>query len=161
RAALDLLLHGSRPDEIAEARAEFDRAQAHYELLHRGTRSSERAAAEAAVALAPAQLAEAEAALRVAAVTAAGRGAIVAGAAGAPRRRGVGGARGGRGRLTRRPVAQGLGLVEGKRITTSLNKQARNSLFIPAPEASATPATPRWPAFFVSPRTASFLESTR
>jgi multidrug resistance efflux pump len=78
RAALDLLLHGSRPDEITEAQADFDRARAHYELLHRGTRSEDRAAAEAAVALAQAQLAEAEAALRDTVLTAAEPCVIVA-----------------------------------------------------------------------------------
>jgi HlyD family secretion protein len=70
QAALDLLLHGSRPEEIAEAQAEFDRVQAHYELLRRGTRDEDRAAAAAAVAQAQAQLAEAEATLRETVVTA-------------------------------------------------------------------------------------------
>jgi HlyD family secretion protein len=73
QAALDLLLHGSRPEEIAEAQAEFDRVQAHYELLRRGPREEERAAAAAAVALAQAQLAEADASLRETVVTAAER----------------------------------------------------------------------------------------
>jgi len=76
RATLDLLLEGSRPDEIAEAKAEFDRVEARYKLLHHGTRSEDRAAAEAAVALAQAQLAEAEAALRETVVTAAERSMI-------------------------------------------------------------------------------------
>ncbi|HKI31484.1 MAG TPA: efflux RND transporter periplasmic adaptor subunit, partial [Gemmataceae bacterium] len=70
QAARDLLLHGSRPEEIAEAQADFERVQAHCKLLRRGTRDEDRAAAAAAVAQARAQLAEAEATLRETVVTA-------------------------------------------------------------------------------------------
>lgn len=76
-ATLDQLLHGSRSEEIAEVQAEFNRVQAHYELLRRGTRSEDRAAAAAAVALAKAQLAEAEATLRETVVITAERCVIV------------------------------------------------------------------------------------
>jgi multidrug resistance efflux pump len=50
QAKLDLLLAGSRPEEIAEAEAEVARARAQYELLQAGTRSEELAEAEARVA---------------------------------------------------------------------------------------------------------------
>lgn len=73
QAALDMLLHGSRPEEVAEAQADFDRLQAHCDLLRRGARDEDRAAAAAAVALAQAQLAEAEAVLRETVVTASER----------------------------------------------------------------------------------------
>jgi multidrug resistance efflux pump len=50
RARLALLLAGTRPEEIAEAKAELDRARANHELLLAGTRAEEIAAAEARVA---------------------------------------------------------------------------------------------------------------
>lgn len=77
QAVLDELLHGSRPEDIAEAQAKYDHDLRHYELVRRGTRAEEQDAARAAVALAQAQLAEAEAALREATVTAAERCVIV------------------------------------------------------------------------------------
>ena len=78
RAALDLLLHGSRPEEIAEARADWERLQAHWELLRRGAREEDRAEAAAVAAEARAKLAEAEAVLRETVVTAAERGLVAA-----------------------------------------------------------------------------------
>src|SRR5262249_53390508 len=50
QARLDLLLAGTRPEEIAEAEAELARAEANYELLLRGTRSEDVAQARARVA---------------------------------------------------------------------------------------------------------------
>src|SRR5262249_55541469 len=76
-ATLDQLLHSSSPEEAAEAQAKLDGVQARYELLRRGVRSEDRAAAEAAVALAQAQLAEAEAVLRETVVTALERCVVV------------------------------------------------------------------------------------
>ena len=72
QAARDLTLRGSE-EEIAEAKAEFERVQAQYELLRHGTREEDRTAAEAAVAQAQAQLAESEATLRETVVLAAER----------------------------------------------------------------------------------------
>ena len=66
QAALDLVLHGVRLEEIAEAKADYARLQARLDLLRRGARSEDRAAADAAEA----QLAEAKAALRQTVVTA-------------------------------------------------------------------------------------------
>jgi multidrug resistance efflux pump len=50
RAHLELLLAGSRPEEIDEAAAQLKQAQANYDLLRAGTRSEEIAAARARVA---------------------------------------------------------------------------------------------------------------
>jgi multidrug resistance efflux pump len=71
RAALavhDMMVRGSRDEDIDEAQADLARLNARYQLLLRGTRDEDRAAAAAAVAEAEAQLAEAEANLREAAV---------------------------------------------------------------------------------------------
>ncbi|AMV30413.1 putative efflux pump membrane fusion protein [Gemmata sp. SH-PL17] len=70
RAALALALAGNRPEEITEAEAEAARADARYELLRKGTREEDKAAAYSAVTEAEAQLAEAETNLREATVTA-------------------------------------------------------------------------------------------
>jgi multidrug resistance efflux pump len=70
RAARDLIAEGYRPEDIAEAKAELDRWTAHYELLRRGTREEDKAAAYAAAEEARARLAEAEANLREATVVA-------------------------------------------------------------------------------------------
>lgn len=61
RARLALLIAGPRPEEIAEARAERDRAQANHELLLAGTRSEDVEAAEARVAELQARLSEIDA----------------------------------------------------------------------------------------------------
>jgi multidrug resistance efflux pump len=50
KAHLNLLLAGTRQEEIDEAAADLDKAKANYELLRQGTRSEEIAAAEAKVA---------------------------------------------------------------------------------------------------------------
>jgi multidrug resistance efflux pump len=68
RATRDLIVAGYRPEEIAEAKAELDRWTAKYELLRRGTRDEDKAAAYAATEEARARLAEAEADLREATV---------------------------------------------------------------------------------------------
>jgi multidrug resistance efflux pump len=60
RARLDLVLAGTRPEEVAEAKAEAERWTARYELLRRGTRGEDKAAAYAAVKQAEAELAEAD-----------------------------------------------------------------------------------------------------
>lgn len=70
RAARDLVVQGYRPEDVAEAKAELDRATAHYQLLRRGTREEDKAAAYAAAGEARARLAEAEADLREATVVA-------------------------------------------------------------------------------------------
>jgi multidrug efflux pump subunit AcrA (membrane-fusion protein) len=80
QAALEQL-RGARPEEVAEARADFARLQARSDLLRRGARQEDRDAAAAAVAHAQAQLDEAEAALREAVVTAPERGVVAAAAA--------------------------------------------------------------------------------
>jgi multidrug resistance efflux pump len=69
-AALDMMLRGNRPEEKAEARAEYERWKARYDLLRRGTREEDKAAAYAAAAEAEAALAEAETNLREATVIA-------------------------------------------------------------------------------------------
>jgi HlyD family secretion protein len=70
RAARDLVAEGYRPEDVAEARAELDRWTARYELLRRGTREEDKAAAYAAAEQARARLAEAEADLREATIIA-------------------------------------------------------------------------------------------
>lgn len=64
KASLDLMLAGSREEDVAEAEAELARFTAQYDLLRRGTRDEDKAAAAAAVAEAAAQLSEAETNLR-------------------------------------------------------------------------------------------------
>lgn len=70
RDTVDMMRNGSRPQEIEEARAEWERSEAQYQLLRRGTRPEDKAAAAATVAEAQALLDEAEANLREATVTA-------------------------------------------------------------------------------------------
>jgi multidrug resistance efflux pump len=60
QAMLDLLVTGSRPEDIDEAKADVDRTAAHYQFLKRGTREEDKAAAYAAAKEAEAALAEAE-----------------------------------------------------------------------------------------------------
>jgi multidrug resistance efflux pump len=72
RAHLDLLLAGSRPEEIAEAAAEMRRCQANYELLQAGTRSEEIEAARARVHEVRARLQELDALLDEATIRAPG-----------------------------------------------------------------------------------------
>jgi multidrug resistance efflux pump len=76
RARLKLLLAGTRPEEIAEAKAEADRARANYELLEAGTRPEEIAAAEARVAELKARLSEIDVNLREAVVRAPERAVV-------------------------------------------------------------------------------------
>ncbi|HVK16878.1 MAG TPA: efflux RND transporter periplasmic adaptor subunit [Fimbriiglobus sp.] len=64
QAARDLVEEGYRAEEIAGAKAELDRWTARYELLRRGTREEDKAAAYAATEEARARLAEAETDLR-------------------------------------------------------------------------------------------------
>jgi multidrug resistance efflux pump len=70
KAHLDLLLAGTRPEEIEEAEAESRKAEANLRLQLAGTRSEDLAAAEATVAEARGKLHEVEANLREATVTA-------------------------------------------------------------------------------------------
>ncbi len=70
RAALDLLLKGYRPEDVADAKADLERWTAHYQLLRRGTREEDKAAAYAAAEEARAKLAEAEVNVREATVAA-------------------------------------------------------------------------------------------
>src|SRR5262249_43466613 len=70
KARLDLMMTGTRPEEIEEARAELKRARANLELLQAGTRSEDIAAAEARLAEARGKLLETEANLREAVVKA-------------------------------------------------------------------------------------------
>jgi multidrug resistance efflux pump len=70
QAYLDLLLAGSRPEDIAEAQAQLKQLQANYDLLLAGTRSEDIAAAEARVAEARGKLREIEANLQEAVVRA-------------------------------------------------------------------------------------------
>jgi multidrug resistance efflux pump len=72
QAHLDVLLAGSRPEEIDEAAAELRRCQANYDLLLAGTRSEELAAARARASEARARLQELDAQLREALVRAPG-----------------------------------------------------------------------------------------
>ena len=60
KAMLDMMITGSRVEDIDEARADYNRTSAHYEFLKRGTREEDEAAAYAAVKVAEASLAEAE-----------------------------------------------------------------------------------------------------
>jgi multidrug resistance efflux pump len=61
KAYLDLLLAGTRPEEIAEAEAQLKQLQANYDLLLAGTRSEDIAAADARVAEARGKLKEIDA----------------------------------------------------------------------------------------------------
>ncbi|MCI0700268.1 MAG: efflux RND transporter periplasmic adaptor subunit [Planctomycetia bacterium] len=70
KAALDLLLSGYREEEIAEAQADLARLTARHELLRKGTRDEDKAAAAASVDEALAELSEAETNLRESAVIA-------------------------------------------------------------------------------------------
>lgn len=70
RATLDMMLAGSRPEDITEAEAELVRYEAKWKFLARGTRDEDKAAAYAALAEAEAHLAEAETNLREATVVA-------------------------------------------------------------------------------------------
>jgi multidrug resistance efflux pump len=70
QARLDLLIAGSRPEEIAEAAASIHKAEANARLLENGTRPEDVAEAEAQVDEARGKLAEAEANLREAVVRA-------------------------------------------------------------------------------------------
>ncbi|HZT82773.1 MAG TPA: efflux RND transporter periplasmic adaptor subunit [Gemmataceae bacterium] len=70
RARLELLLAGSRPEDIYEARAELERAFANYDLLLAGTRYEDVELAEARVAEARGKLREVEANLAEAVVRA-------------------------------------------------------------------------------------------
>ncbi|MBX9624209.1 MAG: efflux RND transporter periplasmic adaptor subunit, partial [Gemmataceae bacterium] len=70
RAAFDLAMNGYRPEEVAEADAEAAKFEARHELLRKGTRDEDKAAAAAAEAGAAAELAEAEAQLAEAVVVA-------------------------------------------------------------------------------------------
>ena len=58
RALMDMYTRGSRVEDIADARAEYERWQAHYLLLKRGTRDEDKAAAYAEVAKCQADLAD-------------------------------------------------------------------------------------------------------
>ena len=68
RALNDMMINGNRPEEIAEAKAEAERADAHHLLLKNGTRPEDKAAAYAAVAETQAAVNEAEVNLKEAAV---------------------------------------------------------------------------------------------
>jgi multidrug resistance efflux pump len=70
RAKLDLLLAGSRKEEIEEAAAELKRVRANYDLLLAGNRSEDVSAAQARVLEAKGKLIEIEANLREAVVRA-------------------------------------------------------------------------------------------
>jgi multidrug resistance efflux pump len=76
QAHLDLLLAGSRPEEIDEAAAELRRCQANYSLLLAGTRSEELAAARARVREARARVQELDAQLGEAVVRAPGTAVV-------------------------------------------------------------------------------------
>jgi len=69
-AHLEMLQAGSRPEDIAEAAAQLEQAQANYDLLLAGTRSEDLAAAEARVAEMRGKLNEIEANLNEATVRA-------------------------------------------------------------------------------------------
>jgi multidrug resistance efflux pump len=70
RAKLDLLLAGTRPEEVEEAEADLRKADANLRLLVAGTRSEDLAAAEATAAEARGRLHEVETNLREATVSA-------------------------------------------------------------------------------------------
>ncbi len=78
RARLDLLLAGSRAEEIAEAEAELQRAEANARLLEQGTRYEEIAEAEANLADAQARLRECEVNLEESVVRASARAVVEA-----------------------------------------------------------------------------------
>jgi multidrug resistance efflux pump len=60
KAMLDMMLAGSRTEDIEEAQANYDQLAAHYQLLRRGTREEDKAAAYAALKEAEGALAEAD-----------------------------------------------------------------------------------------------------
>src|SRR5262249_25604679 len=70
RARLDLLVAGSRKEDIDEAAAEFKRTRANARMLHNGSRTEDIAEAEADLAEARGKLHEVEANLREAVVRA-------------------------------------------------------------------------------------------
>ena len=70
KATLELMVNGSRLEDIAEAEAELARYEASYQVLRKGTREEDKAAATANVAEAEANLREAETNLREATVIA-------------------------------------------------------------------------------------------
>ncbi len=71
-ARYDMMMNGSRPEDLAEAAAEVARARAHFELLEHGTREEDLALAEATVAETRGKLAEVEVNRREAVVVAPG-----------------------------------------------------------------------------------------
>jgi multidrug resistance efflux pump len=76
RARLDLMLAGSRKEDIAEAAAEYKRARANALLLEHGSRSEDIAEAAAALAEARGRLHEVEAQLREAVIRAPERAVV-------------------------------------------------------------------------------------
>jgi multidrug resistance efflux pump len=78
RARLDLLLAGSRPEEIAEARAEVARYQARYAKLSAGSRSEDIARMRATVAEIESKLSELDVNLREEVVYAPGKAVVEA-----------------------------------------------------------------------------------
>jgi multidrug resistance efflux pump len=70
RAYLDQLLKGSRDEDIAEAKAQMEQAQANYDLIMAGTRTEDKGAAEARRAEAFGRLQELDANLKEAVVSA-------------------------------------------------------------------------------------------
>jgi multidrug resistance efflux pump len=70
RAKVDMLTRGSRPEDIAEARAELKKVEANLRLLEAGTRTEDILAAEARLAEAQAKLREIEVNLQEAVVKA-------------------------------------------------------------------------------------------
>ncbi len=72
QARYDMLMNGSRPEDIAEAAAELAKARAHFSLLEKGTRAEDIAVAEANVAELRSRLSEVEVNRREAVVLAPG-----------------------------------------------------------------------------------------
>lgn len=70
KARYDMLMHGNRPEDIKEAKAELARAKANLDLLLAGTRTEDIALAESRVAEARGKLSEIEANLKEAEVRA-------------------------------------------------------------------------------------------
>jgi multidrug resistance efflux pump len=76
RAHFDLVTHGSRPEEVAEAAAMLDQARANLDLLRAGTRPEDIAAMEAQAEQTRARLREADANVAEAVVRAPGRAVV-------------------------------------------------------------------------------------
>ncbi len=76
RAHYDLVAHGSRPEEVAEAAAMLDQARANLELLKAGTRAEDIAAMEAQAEQTRARLREAEVNLAEAVIRAPGKAVV-------------------------------------------------------------------------------------